>query len=82
MIKTLNIWEEAIGNLKNIEENGDRLTLDFGNGKKVSIPNELKLKKKIKGKIGKKIGIVHTDLKDKEFLIQNKVDNRKGAFYE
>jgi len=65
-------WEEAIGTLLSVSINEieTSLILQFSSGTLLTIPFSIDLKNRLNNSIGKRIGILHTDLEEKNYLIR------------
>lgn len=71
-LTTLELWHEFIGILEDFSFNEveSTLILQFSSGILLTIPFSIDLKKKLNNSIGNKIGILHTDLEEKNYLIR------------
>jgi len=66
MKRWLQPWEEIVGVLKRIRDNGDRIIAEIGNHV-ICLPKNYD--SKLEKLIGRRIGILRTDIPGKEYLI-------------
>lgn len=69
MEKELRVWQEAIGELKGIKTSRNTLLVKLNVGI-LKIPYQKDFEEKLRNLRGKKIGILHTDIEEKEYLIR------------
>ena len=64
-------WEESIGDLTDLKDDGFVITLEFTTIWSVEVPRMTKdLIKKFKGMVGARIGVLRTDIPGKEILVR------------
>jgi len=69
--KSLKQWQEVVGNLTGVKDDHFMITLEFTTVWTVEVPRISKdLVKKLKGMIGKQIGVLCTDIPGKEVLVR------------
>jgi len=67
-------WHEAIGKLTGVKEEKDTITIEFTTVWSVKVPKASDdLIKKLKGMIGKKIGVLRTDIPGREILLREDI---------
>ena len=77
--KILKNWEEAVGDLTGIKDDDLIITLEFTTVWKVDVPKISKnLTNKLKNMIGKRIGVIKTDIPGKEVLVREIKNKRTG----
>lgn len=64
----LSYYEEAVGELRKLSEDEGVLFAEIG---KVTVILPLEVEEELQPLLGKKIGILHTDIPGKEYLIRN-----------
>jgi len=75
-------WQEAVGDLTEVKDDGFVITLEFTTIWGVEVPRMTKdLIKKFKGMVGKRIGVLRTDIPGKEILVREikRKKNRGGC---
>lgn len=80
ILRRLNLWEEAVGPLNELDKKDNLLIAKIG---QVSLIFPLELDEKMQPNIGKRIGILHTDIPNKQYLFRvypdQEVDRKDGA---
>ena len=68
-------WEEIVGilSLISLNSDGSEIFLHFSSKIIIKIPFSEDVFTEINKLVGRKIGILHTDLKDKEYIIKKEV---------
>lgn len=64
-------WEEVVGNLQEITNEENKITLSFKEGIRLSLLPDPRLIGSLQEKVGKKIGILRTDLPSKPYLVRD-----------
>ena len=67
--KRLAIWEEAVGVLNDVDVQDGIILVNLSIGK-IAIPLQKLIFKKLNKMVGKKIAILRTDVKGKEYLLR------------
>lgn len=67
--KRLALWEEVIGLLNSVKAQDDIIWVDMSVGR-LRIPFQKPIFEKLRKMIGKKIAILRTDIKGKEYLLR------------
>jgi hypothetical protein len=63
--------EEVVGNLQEIPNEENKITLSFKEGIRLSLLPDPRLIGSLQEKVGKKIGILRTDLPSKTYLVRD-----------
>jgi hypothetical protein len=66
----LGFWEEYLGFLLDVIIENDDIIIHFSNNDYIILPTVKNLKNQLCGLTNCRISILHTDLKDKEYLIR------------
>jgi hypothetical protein len=69
-IHYLSNYNEIIGVLAKISEDEDWAILNFKEEVRIAVPLDQELLNKLKGKVGKRIGLLKTDIPGKTYLIR------------
>ena len=72
-------WHEAVGKLTAVTEEDDSITIEFTAVWSIKVPKASNdLAKKLHGMIGKKIGVLRTDIPGREILLrEDKITDKK-----
>lgn len=70
MMKKLELWQEAVGKIEEVKEEGEIAILNLENVGKVAINNDRQLISKLKKAIGQRIGILRTDIPGHEYILR------------
>lgn len=69
-------WEEVVGMLTNVKDDDEDILLEFTSVMTVRIPKTTDdLTKKLQDLIGKRIGVLRTDVPGKEILVDDESKN-------
>jgi len=66
----LELWQEAVGVLKNIKKEGDFTVLNLGSVGDLILRSDGVLISKLKKLMGERIGILRTDVPGKEYILR------------
>ena len=77
-------WHEAVGKLTGVKDEGYAITLEFTAVWQVQVPRMSNdVVKNLNGLIGKRIGVLRTDIPSKQVLIREiKTKNERVETYE
>ena len=70
MAEKLLPWSEAVGNVKEIKEEGDIAILSLEGVGDIAIKNDKSLISKLKKAIGQRIGILRTDIPGRKYVLR------------
>jgi len=70
MKKRLNLWEEGLGNVREIRERGDTAVLTLEGVGDIILRNDRSLISKLRRARGQRIGILRTDVPGKEYILR------------
>jgi len=72
-------WGEVVGTLNNVKDDGEDILLEFTSVCNVRIPKTTsEVTKKLQDMVGKRIGVLRTDVPGKEILIEDET-RKKGV---
>jgi len=70
MAEKLLPWSEAVGNVKEIKEEGDIAILSLEGVGDIAIKNDKSLISKLKKAMGQRVGILKTDIPGREYIFR------------
>jgi len=70
MAEKLLPWSEAVGNVKEIKEEGDIAILSLEGVGDIAIKNDKSLISKLKKAMGQRIGILRTDIPGRKYVLR------------
>ena len=74
-VRELEIWEEAVGELRKVMVHHDAIFVYLSIVSILKIPYQKGLLEKLKRLKGKEVGILHTDIEGKEYLLREVKNN-------
>ena len=72
--KELKTWEEVRGKIQEIKKDDGFIFILLTFSYEIKIPYEEDIENNLKSLIGKEVGILHTDIKRKEYIIREVKD--------
>ena len=70
MKKMLGLWQESLGNVREIRERGDTAVLTLEGVGDIALRNDRDLISKLRRAIGQRIGILRTDIPGREYIFR------------
>jgi len=68
--KMLGLWQESLGNVREIRERGDTAVLTLEGVGDIALRNDRDLISKLRRAIGQRIGILRTDIPGREYIFR------------
>jgi len=69
-MKRLGLWQESLGNVREIRERGDTAVLTLEGVGDIALRNDRDLISKLRRAIGQRIGILRTDIPGREYIFR------------
>ena len=70
MKKMLGLWQESLGNVREIRERGDTAVLTLEGVGDIALRNDRDLISKLRRARGQRVGILRTDVPGKEYILR------------